>query len=169
MPYGAHRVERCMLLCAVATCLRRSSPCCKLLQHAAVPCKHVASCCNMLQYRASTVQRVQMQIEDGRFDEYAKEVIDEYRTAVFPLHSPLPRLHRDWARPCHICTGTGLTPSSMSTAQRYRQFTCSHAPTQAALSLTKIEVQTRADACTSCSACVRPAPCACAGQEGRAA
>jgi hypothetical protein len=21
----------------------------------------------------------------------------------------LPHLHRDWARPCHICTGTGLT------------------------------------------------------------
>ena len=26
------------------------------------------------------------------------------------LGSLLPYLHRDWARPCHICTGTGLTP-----------------------------------------------------------
>jgi hypothetical protein len=27
------------------------------------------------------------------------------------LHAALcPHLHRDWARPCHICTGTGLTP-----------------------------------------------------------
>jgi hypothetical protein len=25
------------------------------------------------------------------------------------LGSPLPRLHRDWAHPCHVCTGTGLT------------------------------------------------------------
>ena len=25
-------------------------------------------------------------------------------------HPRLPHLHRDWARPCHICTGTGLTP-----------------------------------------------------------
>ena len=24
------------------------------------------------------------------------------------LGSPLPRLHRDWAHPCHGCTGTGL-------------------------------------------------------------
>jgi hypothetical protein len=23
-----------------------------------------------------------------------------------------PRLHRDWARPCHICTGTGLAPAT---------------------------------------------------------
>ena len=56
----------------------------------------------MLQYRASTVQRVQMQIEDARFDEYAKEVIDEYRTAVFPLHAPLPQ----------FAAGTGLTPAT---------------------------------------------------------
>ncbi len=27
------------------------------------------------------------------------------------LGSPLPHLHRDWARPCHICTGTGLAPA----------------------------------------------------------
>ena len=25
------------------------------------------------------------------------------------LGSPLPHLHRDWARPGHICRGTGLT------------------------------------------------------------
>ncbi len=25
--------------------------------------------------------------------------------------APLPHLHRDWARPCHICTGTGLAPA----------------------------------------------------------
>ncbi len=24
---------------------------------------------------------------------------------------PLPHLRRDWAHPCHICTGTGLTPA----------------------------------------------------------
>ncbi len=28
------------------------------------------------------------------------------------LGSPLPHLHRDWAHPCHICTGTGLTPAT---------------------------------------------------------
>jgi hypothetical protein len=22
----------------------------------------------------------------------------------------LPHLHRDWAHPCYVCTGTGLTP-----------------------------------------------------------
>ena len=26
------------------------------------------------------------------------------------LGATLPRLHRDWAHPSHICTGTGLTP-----------------------------------------------------------
>ena len=25
---------------------------------------------------------------------------------------PLPHLHRDWARPCHFCTGTGLAPAT---------------------------------------------------------
>ena len=30
-------------------------------------------------------------------------------TGALPeLGSPLPHLHRDWARPCHICTGNGL-------------------------------------------------------------
>ena len=28
------------------------------------------------------------------------------------LGSPLPHRHRDWARPCHIGTGTGLTPAT---------------------------------------------------------
>jgi hypothetical protein len=28
------------------------------------------------------------------------------------LGSPLPHLHRDWARPCHICAGTGLAPAT---------------------------------------------------------
>jgi hypothetical protein len=33
------------------------------------------------------------------------------------LGSPLPHLLRDWARPCHICSGTGLAPAtSMFTA-----------------------------------------------------
>ena len=26
--------------------------------------------------------------------------------------SPRPHLHRDWAHPAHICTGTGLTPAT---------------------------------------------------------
>jgi hypothetical protein len=26
--------------------------------------------------------------------------------------APLPHLHRDWAHPCHICIGTGLTPAT---------------------------------------------------------
>jgi hypothetical protein len=32
------------------------------------------------------------------------------------LGSPLPHLHRDWAHPCHICTGTGLTPATSAPA-----------------------------------------------------
>jgi hypothetical protein len=28
------------------------------------------------------------------------------------LGSPLPHLHRDWAHPCHICAGTGLTAAT---------------------------------------------------------
>ena len=31
-------------------------------------------------------------------------------TATIGRHGPLPHLHRDWARPCHICTGTGGHP-----------------------------------------------------------
>ncbi len=29
-----------------------------------------------------------------------------------PLGSPLPHLCRDWAHPCHICTGSGLDPAT---------------------------------------------------------
>ena len=35
-------------------------------------------------------------------------------TSAPGLGSPLPHLHRDWARPCHICTGTGLTAATSS-------------------------------------------------------
>jgi hypothetical protein len=33
-------------------------------------------------------------------------------TSAPGLGSPLPHLYRDWARPCHICTGTGLAPAT---------------------------------------------------------
>jgi hypothetical protein len=33
------------------------------------------------------------------------------------LGSPLPHLRRDWARPCHICAGTGLTPATSAPGQ----------------------------------------------------
>ena len=32
--------------------------------------------------------------------------------AEWDLSSPLPHLHRDWARPCHVCIGTGLTAAT---------------------------------------------------------
>jgi hypothetical protein len=36
-------------------------------------------------------------------------------TSAPGLGSPLPRLHRDWAHPCHFCAGTGcLTPNAIS-------------------------------------------------------
>ncbi len=33
-------------------------------------------------------------------------------TSAPRLGSPLPHLRRDWAHPCHICAGTGLTPAT---------------------------------------------------------
>ncbi len=33
-------------------------------------------------------------------------------TSAPGLGSPLPHLHRDWAHPCHICTGTRLAPAT---------------------------------------------------------
>ncbi len=33
-------------------------------------------------------------------------------TSAPVLGSPLPHLRRDWAHPCHICTGTGLAPAT---------------------------------------------------------
>ena len=35
-----------------------------------------------------------------------------HATAAPGLRSPPPHLHRDWAHPCHSCTGTGLTPAT---------------------------------------------------------
>ncbi len=37
-------------------------------------------------------------------------------TSAPGLGSFLPHLHRIWARPCHICTGTGLTPATSAPA-----------------------------------------------------
>ena len=33
-------------------------------------------------------------------------------TSAPGLRSPLPHLHRDCARPCHVCTGTALAPAT---------------------------------------------------------
>ena len=41
------------------------------------------------------------------------------------LGSPLPHLHRDWAHPCHVCTGTGLTTAA------FERWTAPNAPTSA--------------------------------------
>ncbi len=59
--------------------------------------------------------------KDGACDLWKAEVVCEHHWST-PVSScggrqrvsgsPLPHLHRDWARPCHICTGTGLTPAT---------------------------------------------------------
>ena len=36
------------------------------------------------------------------------------------LGSPLPHLRRDWALPCHICAGTGLTAATWSLVGTFR-------------------------------------------------
>ncbi len=33
-------------------------------------------------------------------------------TGLTPWGTRLPHLHQDWARPCHTCTGAGLTPAT---------------------------------------------------------
>ena len=33
-------------------------------------------------------------------------------TSAPGLGSPQPLMHRDWAHPCHICTGAGLAPTT---------------------------------------------------------
>jgi hypothetical protein len=33
--------------------------------------------------------------------------VDMVAPPTLGLGSPLPHLHRDWAHPCHICTGLG--------------------------------------------------------------
>ena len=37
------------------------------------------------------------------------------RPVPLPDGPPRPHLHRDWAHPAHICTGTGLTPAHICT------------------------------------------------------
>ena len=45
----------------------------------------------------------------------AATAVTEYitsATSVAQVGSPLPHLHRDWPRSCHICAGTGLAPAT---------------------------------------------------------
>jgi hypothetical protein len=42
----------------------------------------------------------------------AYRIIAAWNSALPGNRVPLPRLHRDWAHRCHICTGTGFTPAS---------------------------------------------------------
>ena len=39
-------------------------------------------------------------------------MVEHSATRAPGVGSPLPHLHRDWARPCHICAGIGLAPAT---------------------------------------------------------
>ncbi len=56
-------------------------------------------------------------VQHGRRNTGACSAAHVDRTPLPPtpapgLGSPLPHLRRDWAHPCHICAGTGLTPAT---------------------------------------------------------
>jgi hypothetical protein len=58
---------------------------------------------------------LQMQMEAERADRHRlEEELAEAAAHIMHLRAqaPLPLLRRDWARPSHICTGTGLTPAT---------------------------------------------------------
>ena len=60
-----------------------------------------------LQKQALQREKVVSQLQNKRDAlEASVERLDE------TVGSPLPHLHRDWARPCHICTGTEPTPAT---------------------------------------------------------
>ncbi len=40
--------------------------------------------------------------------------VDMVAPPTLGLGSPLPHLRRDWAHPCHIGAGTGLTPPTFA-------------------------------------------------------
>jgi hypothetical protein len=44
------------------------------------------------------------------------------------LQAPLPHLHRDWAHPRHICTGTGITPCHVAFLRPVRGGTLQRTP-----------------------------------------
>ena len=58
-----------------------------------------------------------------RFAEPALWVTRLPKDGVLEVRSPLPRLHRDRAHRCHICTGTGPTPAHIC---RFRTWTMNH-------------------------------------------
>ncbi len=41
-----------------------------------------------------------------------REKNDEIENLETMVRASRPHLHRDWAHPAHICTGTGLTPAT---------------------------------------------------------
>jgi hypothetical protein len=47
-----------------------------------------------------------------------------FRPSASGLGSPLPHLHRDWAHPCHICSGIGdaCSASALHSALRHRDW-----------------------------------------------
>jgi hypothetical protein len=49
---------------------------------------------------------------DAKVEHNLKASVREITAQVRGLGSSLPRLHGDWARPCHICTWTGLGPAT---------------------------------------------------------
>jgi hypothetical protein len=57
----------------------------------------------------------------AQIDNTMRQSADWYagRPPLGGLGAPLPHLHRDWAHPRHICTGTGLTPTHMCTRIRH--------------------------------------------------
>jgi hypothetical protein len=104
-------VARCTL--HVARCTLHVARC---TLHVARCTLHVARCmlhpCSPPRWLRSTRRRAARRARPGWSSQRSR------KSTVWPSRStvqaarcgPLPRLHQDWAHPCHICTKTGLTP-----------------------------------------------------------
>jgi hypothetical protein len=85
---------------------------------------HVAwGACREERHRFASSIRLCPTMEVQGFGEKKKEMpgaaesvveVDMVAPPTLGLGSPLPHLRRDWAHPCHIGAGTGLTPPTFA-------------------------------------------------------
>jgi hypothetical protein len=74
-------------------------------------------------------------------------------TSAPGLGSPLPHLLRDWARPGHICAGTGLAIAGCDTLSSIAFFECNMQRSTMRIAASAAQLQNRPPADTALVAC----------------
>jgi hypothetical protein len=94
-----------------------AAPSCDATRHVASrhdALQHGMLCCNRSErlLRKTSVCVLNNPVGMGGLETHLVELTRSLDKHLHDVRHRLPHLHRGWAHPCHVCTGTGLAPAT---------------------------------------------------------